>query len=578
MPCSNNVSRFKRIWAATAAIAAIAALAGCGGGGDDRPQVDADAQSFSLAGTISPPGALPLLPPELAARQALPTFHLAPALLDEPDDADALNNIATARMAPRSFTVSPGLSSLSTKRLTLQAMLESRRAYAAAARTAQAAGTIAPNAAAGGAVYTPAQIRAAYGLPSLPATGVTPTKEQLAQMGAGQTIYIIIAYHSPYIASALAAFNRKFGLPTCTQKAIAPTATLPLLPASSTEGCILSTVFATKAGGMSASAPTSSDTGWATEAALDVEWAHAMAPRARIILIESPDSQLDSLLGAIQLANSMGPGIVSMSFGATEGGWVTSVDPVFQAAGMTYLAATGDNGAEVSWPAVSPNVLAVGGTTLSYNGTATRGETAWSGSGGGISAYVSAPLYQAGAPGISVLSQRAVPDVAFNADPMSGQYVAVADKAGVHWVAGGGTSISTPQWAGLIAAGNALRQQGGKAAIGLPHITIYTSASAPGNYASAFADIISGGNGTCGLQCSAHPGFDMVTGLGTPNVAGLLPMLTVTADPPAPTPVAPVVRDVSTSGKAGSPLSFKVSIKAPNAVTVSLEGAPAGVT
>jgi hypothetical protein len=166
MPCSNSVSRFKCIFAATAA---LAVLSGCGGGGDDRPQVDGAAQSFSLAEATSSPSALPLsLPPELAARQALPTFHLAPAFLDDPGDADALNNVATAHTAPRPLTLAPGLSSLSTRRLTLQTMLEARRAYAAATTAAQADGTVAPKAATAGSVYTPAQIRAAYGLPPLP--------------------------------------------------------------------------------------------------------------------------------------------------------------------------------------------------------------------------------------------------------------------------------------------------------------------------------------------------------------------------------------------------------------------------
>jgi subtilase family serine protease len=168
------------------------------------------------------------------------------------------------------------------------------------------------------------------------------------------------------------------------------------------------------------------DAGWATEITLDVQWAHATAPLARIVLIEAPDASLNSLLGAVKLANTMGPGIVSMSFGAPEGNWTSSVDSVFTGAGMTYLAATGDSGAAVSWPSVSSNVVAVGGTTLTYTGTGTRSEVGWTGTGGGISAYTATPSYQNNTvPGLGSVPHRAVADVAFNADPASGQYVAV---------------------------------------------------------------------------------------------------------------------------------------------------------
>src|SRR5256885_6249421 len=101
-----------------------------------------------------------------------------------------------------------------------------------------------------------------------------------------------------------------------------------------------------------------------------------------------------TLFRAVQLANAMGPGVLSMSFGTAEGSWTTSVDSVFGASQMTYLAATGDWGAGVLWPSVSSKVLAVGGTSLSYSGAGSRSEVAWSGTGGGISAYVPASAYQ----------------------------------------------------------------------------------------------------------------------------------------------------------------------------------------
>ena len=231
--------------------------------------------------------------------------------------------------------------------------------------------------------YTPAQIRAAYGLPALPTVGSTLTPTQAAQMGAGQTIYIIATMHDPNIAAELNAFNQKFDLPACTTTTISATARLPLATATSS-GCEFSVVYNTSSGTMTSGTP-AYDAAWATEMALDVQWAHATAPLARIILIEAPEASTVGLIGAVKLANAMGPGIVSMSFGAPEGNWTPSVDSVFSMANMSYVAATGDSGAGVYWPAVSPNVLAVGGTTMTYTGNGARTEVSWSGTGGGTS-------------------------------------------------------------------------------------------------------------------------------------------------------------------------------------------------
>jgi len=263
----------------------------------------------------------------------------------------------------------------------------------------------------------------------------------------------------------------------------------------------------------------------------------------------------------------MGPGVVSMSFGAGEGSWTTSVDATFAHAGMTYLAATGDAGTEVCWPAVSTNVVAVGGTSLTYSGTAARAEAAWSGTGGGISQYVATPSYQTNAvPGIGALAHRAVPDVAFNADPGTGQYVAISPSGStsVSWMSIGGTSLSTPQWAGLTAVANAVRAASGKAALGAPHSLLYGQIGAvPGTYASAFLDVTTGSDGSCST-CSAQVGYDAVTGLGTPNATALLAVLTGTGAS------APVVSAGAVAGKVGTALSYAVSVSSPDAVTYTL--------
>jgi hypothetical protein len=243
---------------------------------------------------------------------------------------------------------------------------------------------------------------------------------------------------------------------------------------------------------------------------------------------------------------------------------------------MTYLAATGDNGAGVSWPSVSPNVVAVGGTTLTYSGSGTRSEVSWSGTGGGTSAFSATPSYQNSAvPGMGNVAHRTVADVAFNADPASGQYVVtIAPGSSTQsWFSVGGTSLSTPQWAGLMAIANATRGVAGKAAMGAPHGLLYQQiASTPGTYASVFADVSKGSDGTC-ASCTAKSGYDPLSGLGTPNVGSLVTALSGAAVAPA----APVVTAASISGQVGTALSFTVSATSANALTYSLSGAPSGM-
>lgn len=522
---------------------------------------------------------VPVIPAAVGALVAQPMFHAAPALLDAPDGRDSANSSGSAHWRPHMQRVPGAMTEMSTRRLTAQKI-------AAAEQTAQniaplldggAADIAAPMAGSSVvATYSPAQIRAAYDLPALPAAGTALTPAQAAQLGAGQTIYIVDAMHNPNAAAELAIFNQKFGLPACTTKAIATNATLPLPPAPAS-GCEFSVVYNTPSSTMTATAP-AYNSGWAMEIALDVQWAHATAPLARIVLIEAPDASINSLLGAVRLANLMGPGVVSMSFGAVEGNWTASVDSAFTGKNMTYLAATGDSGSSVSWPSVSPNVLAVGGTTLSYSGSGVRSEAAWSGTGGGISAYTALPSYQSASnvPGMTGLLRRNVADVAFNADPATGQYTAVMAQGSstASWLSIGGTSLSTPQWAGLIAIANASRALQAKTALGLAHTTLYGQiATVPGTFASSFADITRGSNGTCSV-CTARVGYDPLGGLGTPNVKSLVASL---SGMPA-APVAPVVTGASISGMVGTPLSFTVSASAANPLSFSMLGAPAGMS
>jgi hypothetical protein len=566
------------------AISAAALLVACGGG-QETNQTDVLAQdqaSTELATGIT--NFEINLPAETAPEQdvsnlvAKPLFHAAAGRLSEPDDIDAFSSDFSARKGPRKYRLDANSNDIPTRRLTPQDMKGPVLDETSTDLTPNPTSSdqVAPLAA-GGIVttYTPAQIRAAYKLPPLPVSLTNLTADQAAQLGAGQTIYIVNAMHNPNTLAELSAFNQKFGLPTCTAKAIPVTAALPLPPASKT-GCEISIVYSTPSNTMTATAP-AYESGWATEIALDVQWAHATAPMARIVVIEAPDAYINSLVGGIKLANAMGPGIVSMSFGALEGNWTASVDSAFTGANMSYLAATGDSGAAVSWPSVSNNVLAVGGTTLNYTGTGTRSETSWSGTGGGTSAYTQTPAYQNNTvPGMGSVARRTVADVAFNADPNSGQYVAVMTpgNATVNWISAGGTSLSTPQWAGLLAIANASRALTAKAPVGLAHPLLYGQISTtPGTYASTFADITQGAHGSC-ATCSAKIGYDALSGLGTPNVTSLVTTLSGAASPA----VAPVVPNANISGKVGTTLSFTVAASSPNPVTYTLSGAPAGMT
>ncbi len=562
---------------ATTLLSALLLVACGGGGGSGGGSTDATSSQIliSMAATgSSEPAASDSTPAssEFASTQVVqPVFHLAPTVLSEPDDSDALDNTASSHALPHVQGLSGYATTLNTTRLTVQdiSLAHALEISGQASATPNVGALATPSVV---TTYTPAQIRAAYNMPTMPSTWISLASLQAAQMGAGQTIYIVDAMHDPNVAAELAAFNQKFGLPGCTTNMLG-TASLPL-PTASSSACVFSIAYSTTAGALTTTPP-AYNSSWATEITLDVQWAHATAPLARIVLIEAPDASVNSLVAAIQLAARMGSGIVSMSFGANEGSWASTIDSAFASSNMSYLAATGDNGAAVSWPAVSTKVLAVGGTTLSYADSTARTETVWSGTGGGISAYVATPSYQSSLPGFGTPARRATADVAFNADPYSGQYVAVISPGSstVSWVSAGGTSLSTPQWAGLLAVANATRVQAGKTILGLPHTMLYAQIGAvSATYANSMLDVTSGNDGTCS-SCSARVGYDLPTGLGTPKVSSLL-----TALGGSTTASTPVVSSASVSGVTGTSLSFSVTASSAHPLTYSLSGAPTGMT
>ncbi len=483
-------------------LAAAAALAACGGGDNG---IDTSGGSAASAAAMADGIVLQ------------PSYELAPTLPPEPSDIDADGSGASAGAAPgRSRLLGSGVPGESGE--DMRQRIQSARGGADTASAAAAASTA--------VYYTPAQIRAAYGVDKLPAT---TTANKGAYQGSGQTIAIIGAYNNASAATDLAGFSAKFGLAPCAVTLIAATATLPLAKPAAGSGCSFSVVNASSAGTIASRAP-AANSGWATETSMDIEWAHAIAPMARIILVQAATASVADMSAAIALAGRMGATVVSMSFGAGEFSSMGSYEGAFLASGVSYLASSGDSGRAVSWPAVSPRVLAIGGTSLATATTAagtTRSETAWSGSGGGISAYNAVPAWQANLSVIAttgkagVPTKRVLPDVSLNANPSTGQLILAAGA----WYVAGGTSVSAPQWAGLAAVANAVRALNGKAVLGNLGQPVYRALNPnPTTYAAALLDVKSGSNGSC-KGCSATASFDLVTGLGTPNAGKTVELL-----------------------------------------------------
>jgi subtilase family serine protease len=255
--------------------------------------------------------------------------------------------------------------------------------------------------------------------------------------------------------------------------------------------------------------------GWAQEAALDIEWAHAMAPSAKIVLVEAASNSFADLFQAVSVANSL-PGVqeVSMSWGGSEFSLESTYDSNFSNAQVAYFASSGDTGGKTNYPGVSPNVISAGGTSLRMSGSNVLSETGWSGSGGGPSAYEPIAAFQAQVPALATKlgNHRGTPDWSFDADPATG--VSVFDSTrcqGVSgWLVFGGTSVSSPSLAGIA---NLAASQGGAAGNGVG-FAIYSTYGGPG-YSLDFRDIVSGNT-----TYPATPGWDFVTGIG--STIGLL--------------------------------------------------------
>jgi subtilase family serine protease len=377
--------------------------------------------------------------------------------------------------------------------------------------------------------YSPQQIRRAYGVDALTDAGI---------VGKGETIVIIDSYGSPTISEDLKAFDKGYGLPDPPSfKILSPLGTVPFDPTNSTQ------------------------VGWAAEATLDVEWAHAMAPGAAIVLMTSPVAETEGVQGLPEflaleryaVENHLG-NVISQSWAATENtlldaagrkivGQMEDFYKFASARRVTVLASAGDSGSSnpeldgvtlypyptVNYPSSSPWVTAVGGTSLYASIEGQYGyELVWNeqggAGGGGISQLFDEPDYQVVSLPTSTSQQlggkRGLPDVSYNADPYTGILIYLSffgpDAAGYYDI--GGTSEGSPQWAGIVAD---LNQYAGQP-VGFLNPGLYALGGL-GEFGKYGRDITVGGNGLNNVPgYYAGPGWDPASGWGTPNLVDVL--------------------------------------------------------
>ena len=441
---------------------------------------------------------------------------------------------------------------------------------------------------AGRRCFMPQSMANSYNYASLLADG---------NQGQGKTIAVIDSWGSDTIAHDLHVFNQAFGLqPMCGEEGVTCAAGMPTFSVLHFQGSPATT----------APPPQSNGTGledkslWALEVALDVQWAHATAPMANILLVATPTAETLGVQGFPQMMNALQyivdnglADVVSMSFGAGEGTFNNGSAALMQmrtpfvdaqANHITLFASSGDGGTtntmkvpvpnpatipypSIIWPAADPLVTAVGGTYLCTDASTGLGvdttnppsrcrpglnpglqrETGWVVSGGGYSILFPRPAFQntlppgstfvgssVGAPGPNS-NMRGIPDIAYQASATTGVLIYItlppdgtsglicgSAPCSTGWYDIGGTSASSPQWAGLLAIAD---QMAGRN-LGYINPALYQIANDPGKYASDFFDVTANCNGSAAIPgYCASPGWDAVTGLGTPNAANLIPDL-----------------------------------------------------
>jgi subtilase family serine protease len=383
--------------------------------------------------------------------------------------------------------------------------------------------------------YTPVQYRTAYNLNPLYNRGVT---------GRGKTIVIVDSYGSPTIRNDIKVFDKQFGFPDPDLKIVKFGKIPPFDPTNATQ------------------------VGWAEETTLDVEYAHSIAPGAKIVLAETSVAETEGVTGFPEMMNAeqslinAGVGdVISQSFGATEntfpgfsqGNYSSLLNLRYAykdalAHHVTVLGASGDNGATDdeadgstlypyrvnSWPSSDPLVTSVGGSQLYLDnaGNRVKPDSVWNdgygAGGGGVSAVFSRPLFQIGVRGV-VGSHRGTPDISMSAAVNGGCWVywSFAGTGGAGWYIIGGTSEATPIFSGIVA----LADQVAGHRLGLINPALYAlGAASQHGVNTGLVDITTGNNSFAGVTgYDATPGYDLASGWGTVNAARFVPALAYTA-------------------------------------------------
>jgi len=349
----------------------------------------------------------------------------------------------------------------------------------------------------GYAYETPASLGCVYHL-TRSVTGCNPNLATANPTSGSKAVGIVDAYYYPTALADLNAYSAQFGLGAMT------TSTFKVVYAGGTGGC-------------NGSQPVG-NAGWESEQALDIEMVHAMAPRAKIFLVEAQTNSYTDLMTAEDCASTLvaaaGGGEVTNSWGGSEFSGETSLDSHFTKANIVYFASTGDS-AGTEWPSVSPNVVAVGGTTVRRVGESgsTFGnfirEGAWEDGGGGLSSVEARPSYQSVLPSAT---NRLVPDVSAIANPNSGVWVYDNNATtGCCWYVFGGTSVASPLWAGIVnRAGHFAVSSSAELS------TIYTAFASASTYSADYSDI---SQGFCGFYDgdTSAVSWDACTGVGSPK-------------------------------------------------------------
>jgi kumamolisin len=331
---------------------------------------------------------------------------------------------------------------------------------------------------------TPASLACVYSL--VPRTNsCNPNLVFANPTGGFGAIALVDAFHYPTALADLQTFSAQFGLKAPNLTVVFASGVKPVQDPSG---------------------------GWELEAALDLEWAHAMAPDAKLFLVEARSSSFSDLLAAERVAGNLvasaGGGEVSNSWGSNEFSGETSFDSNFTTAGVVYFASSGDQPG-VEYPAASPNVVAAGGTTTSRNPFTANflSERSWELAGSGVSAFEARPVYQDIIQSI-VGTRRGVPDLSFDSNPVTGAWVfdsTPVQGAGSGWFIVGGTSLASPALAGIVnATGNRLGSSHAELNLIYNNLAITTD----------FNDI---STGVCGPTAgfSTKLGWDLCTGIGS---------------------------------------------------------------